>query len=165
MSDKPYKILLLCTGNAARSIMAEVLVNALGKGNFIAYSAGTHPFGYIHPDALALLRSQGRSTEGLRSKSWDEFSGPDAPELDFIITVCDKAAGEACPVWQGMPATAHWGIPDPALVVDAEARRIAFIHAEEQLARRIQLFMSLPIKTLDQLTLKEKLAEIGRIAG
>lgn len=165
MSDKPYKVLLLCTGNAARSIMAEVLVNMLGKGNFIAYSAGTHPLGYIHPDALALLQSQGRNTDGLRSKSWDEFVGPDAPELDFVITVCDKAVGEECPVWQGVPASAHWGIPDPALVEDAEARRIAFIHAEEQLARRIQLFMSLPIRTLDKLTLKKKLAEIGRLQG
>lgn len=165
MSDKPYKVLLLCTTNAARSIMAEVLVNTLGKGDFIAYSAGTDPLGHVHPDALALLQSQGRSTAGLRSKSWDEFAGPGAPELDFIITVCDKAAGEACPVWPGHPASAHWGIPDPALVEDAEARRVAFIHAEEQLARRIQLFMSLPIRTLDQLTLKQKLAEIGKLQG
>ena len=163
MSDKQYKVLVLCTGNAARSIMAEVLINGLGNGRFIAYSAGTHPFGYVHPFALELLQQQGRSIEGLRSKSWDEFATPDAPELDFIITLCDKAAGEVCPVWPGKPASAHWGIPDPALVEGEEAKRVAFIHAEEQLARRIQLFMSLPIKSLDKITLKEKLAEIGRI--
>lgn len=163
MSDKPYKVLVLCNSNSARSILAEVLVNALGKGQFIAYSAGTHPLGHIHPDALALLEKQGRDISGLRSKSWDEFAAHDAPELDFIITLCDKAAGEPCPVWPGKPAAAHWGIPDPAIVEDAEARRVAFIHAEEQLARRIQLFMSLPLRTLDKLTLKEKLAEIGRI--
>jgi arsenate reductase len=163
MSEKQYKVLVLCTGNSARSIIGEVLFNKLGKGKVMAYSAGSHPAGHVNPGALELLQQQGYSTEGLRSKSWDEFAGPDAPEFDFIITVCDNAAGEACPIWPGKPATAHWGIPDPAHVEGGEARRAAFKTASEQLARRIQLFLSLPIEKLDKLTLKEKLAEIGRI--
>jgi len=163
MSDRQYKVLVLCTSNSARSILAEVLINSLGKGQFIGYSAGSKPVGHVNPFALELLHHQGRSTEGLRSKSWDEFATPDAPELDFIITVCDNAAGETCPVWPGKPASAHWGIADPASVEGEAAKRAAFVHAEEQLARRIQLFMSLPIRSLDKLTLKEKLAEIGRI--
>ena len=163
MSEKRYNVLVLCTGNSARSILGEVLFNILGKGKFKAYSAGSKPAGRVNPGALEWLQQQGYSTEGLRSKSWDEFAAPDAPELDFIFTVCDNAAGEACPVWPGKPATAHWGIPDPAHVDGDEARRAAFKKAAEQLARRIQLFMSLPIESLDKLTLKEKLAEIGRI--
>lgn len=163
MNQKPYNVLVLCTGNSARSILGEVLFNQLGKGMFKAYSAGSRPAGAVNPGALELLQQQGYSTEGLRSKSWDEFAGPDAPEFDFIITVCDNAAGETCPFWPGKPATAHWGIPDPAHVEGVEARRSAFRRAFEQLALRIQLFMSLPIDKLDKLTLKEKIAEIGRI--
>jgi arsenate reductase len=163
MSEKQYNVLVLCTGNSARSILGEVLFNTLGKGKFRAYSAGSKPAGRVNPGALELLQAQGRSVAGLRSKSWDEFAVPGAPQFDFIFTVCDNAAGEACPVWPGKPATAHWGIPDPAHVEGDEARRAAFKKAYEQLARRIQLFMSLPIDKLDKLALKEKLAEIGRI--
>ena len=163
MSEKQYNVLVLCTGNSARSILGEVLFNHLGKGRFKAYSAGSKPAGQVNPGALELLQQQGYGTEGLRSKSWDEFAAPGAPEFDFIFTVCDNAAGEACPVWLGHPATAHWGIPDPAHVEGDDARRTAFRKAYEQLARRIQLFMSLPIEKLDKLVLKEKLAEIGRI--
>ena len=163
MQDKTYNVLVLCTGNSARSILGEVLFNALGKGKFKAFSAGSKPAGKVNPGAIELLQQQGYSTEGLRSKSWDEFAVPGAPEFDFIFTVCDNAAGEACPLWLGKPATAHWGIPDPAHVEGDEARRAAFKKAADQLARRIQLFMSLPIEKLDRLALKEKLAEIGRI--
>jgi arsenate reductase len=163
MSEKQYNVLVLCTGNSARSILGEVLFNHLGKGKFKAYSAGSKPAGKVNPGALELLQQQGYSIEGLRSKSWDEFAQPGAPEFDFIFTVCDNAAGEACPIWFGHPSTAHWGIPDPAHVEGEEARRTAFKHASEQLARRIQLFISLPIEKLDKLLLKEKLDEIGRI--
>jgi arsenate reductase len=163
MSEKQYKVLVLCTGNSARSILGEVLFNSLGRGKFRAYSAGSKPAGKVNPGALELLQQHGLSTDGLRSKSWDEFAAPGAPQFDFIFTVCDNAAGEVCPVWPGKPATAHWGIPDPAHVEGDEARRAAFRRAYEQLARRIQLFMSLPIEKLDRLVLKEKLAEIGRI--
>ena len=163
MSEKQYNVLVLCTGNSARSILGEVLFNSLGKGNFKAYSAGSKPAGRVNPGALELLQQQGYSTDGLRSKSWDEFSVPGAPEFDFIFTVCDNAAGEVCPIWPGKPATAHWGIPDPAHAEGDEARRTAFKKAYEQMAHRIQLFMSLPIEKLDKLALNEKLAEIGRI--
>lgn len=164
MSEKQYHVLVLCTGNSARSILGEVLFNVLGRGRFVAHSAGSKPVGRVNPFALELLQQQGFSTEGLRSKSWDEFAAPGAPEIDFIFTVCDNAAGETCPIWPGRPATAHWGIPDPASVEGGdEAKRAAFRKASEQLARRIQLFMSLPIESLDKLALKEKLAEIGRI--
>ena len=164
MDEKTYNVLVLCTGNSARSILGEVLFNSLGKGKFIAYSAGSMPVGRVNPFALELLQQQGCRSEGLRSKSWDEFAAPDAPEIDFIFTVCDNAAGEICPIWPGKPTTAHWGIPDPAHVEGSdESRRKAFRTAYEQLARRIQLFMNLPIEKLDKLTLKEKLAEIGRI--
>lgn len=163
MSEKQYNVLVLCTGNSARSILGEVLFNTLGKGRFKAYSAGSKPAGKVNPGALEWLNAKGHSTEGLRSKSWDEFAAPGAPEFDFIFTVCDNAAGEACPLWLGKPATAHWGIPDPAHVEGDEARRAAFNKAADQLARRIQLFLSLPIEKLDKLTLKEKLSEIGRI--
>jgi arsenate reductase (thioredoxin) len=163
LQDKRYNVLVLCTGNSARSILAEVLFNRLGRGRFIAHSAGSKPAGRVNPFALELLHQQGFSTEGLRSKSWDEFAAPGAPEFDFIFTVCDNAAGETCPIWPGKPATAHWGIPDPAYVEGDEARHAAFKKAYEQLARRIQLFMSLPIGKLDKFTLKEKLAEIGRM--
>ena len=163
MSEKQYKVLVLCTGNSARSILGEVLFNNLGKGKFKAFSAGSHPAGKVNPGALELLQQLGYSTDGLRSKSWDEFAVSGAPEFDFIFTVCDNAAGEACPLWLGKPATAHWGIPDPAHVEGDEARRAAFRKAADQLTRRIQLFMSLPIEKLDKLILKDKLAEIGRI--
>ena len=164
MQDKQYNVLILCTGNSARSILGEVLFNALGKGKFIAHSAGSQPVGRVNPFALELLQQQGHSIAGLRSKSWDEFAAPGAPQIDFIFTVCDNAAGETCPIWPGKPATAHWGTADPAAVAgDDAAKRAAFRKASEQLARRIQLFMSLPIEKLDKLALKEKLAEIGRI--
>lgn len=163
MQDNIYNVLVLCTGNSARSILAEVLFNALGNGRFKAYSAGSKPAGRVNPGALEWLQQQGYSIEGLRSKSWDEFAAPGAPKFDFIFTVCDNAAGEACPLWLGKPATAHWGIPDPAHVEGDEARRAAFKRTAEQLARRIQLFMSLPIEKLDKLALQQKLAEIGRI--
>lgn len=164
MSEKQYNVLVLCTGNSARSILGEVLFNVLGKGKFMAYSAGSKPAGRVNPYALELLQQQGCNVEGLRSKSWDEFAAPGAPEIDFIFTVCDNAAGETCPVWPGKPATAHWGVPDPAAVQGDDAnKRAAFRKAYDQLARRIQLFMNLPIEKLDKLTLKEKLAEIGRI--
>ena len=163
MQDKQYNVLVLCTGNSARSILGEVLFNTLGKGRFIAHSAGSKPAGRVNPFALELLQQQGHGIAGLRSKSWDEFAAPGAPEIDFIFTVCDNAAGETCPIWPGKPATAHWGIPDPAHVEGDEAMRAAFRKAYEQLARRIQLFMNLPIEKLDKLALKEKLAEIGRI--
>ena len=164
MQDKQYNVLVLCTGNSARSILGEVLFNVLGKGKFIAHSAGSKPAGRVNPFALELLRQQGLSTEGLRSKSWDEFAAPGAPHIDFIFTVCDNAAGETCPIWPGKPATAHWGIADPAGIAGSdEEKRAAFRKAYEQLARRIQMFMNLPIEKLDKLALKEKLAEIGRI--
>ena len=164
LQNKQYNVLVLCTGNSARSILGEALFNSLGKGRFIAYSAGSHPVGRVNPFALELLQQQSHSIAGLHSKSWDEFAAPDAPELDFIFTVCDNAAGETCPIWPGKPATAHWGIPDPAGVEDGdEAKRAAFRTAYNQLARRIQLIMSLPIESLDKLTLKQKLAEIGRV--
>ncbi len=163
MSDKQYNVLILCTGNSARSILGEVLFNTMGQGKIKAYSAGSKPAGRVNPGAIEWLAHNGYKTEGYRSKSWDEFATSDAPEFDFIFTVCDNAAGEACPLWLGKPATAHWGIPDPAHIEGDEARRAAFNKAAEQLARRIQLFLSLPIDKLDKLTLKEKLAEIGRI--
>lgn len=163
MNEKPYNVLVLCTGNSARSILGEVLFNTLGKGKFKAYSAGSKPAGKVNPGALEWLQKNGHSIEGLRSKSWDEFATSGAPQFDFIFTVCDNAAGEACPIWLGHPMTAHWGIPDPAHIEGDEARRAAFNKAADQLARRIQLFMNLPIEKLDALTLKGKLTEIGRI--
>ena len=162
-AEKIYNVLILCTGNSARSILGEVLFNTLGKGRFKAYSAGSKPAGRVNPGAVEWLQAHGHGIEGLRSKSWGEFAAPDAPSFDFIFTVCDNAAGETCPLWLGHPATAHWGIPDPAHIEGDAARRAAFNKAAEQLARRIQLFMALPIEKLDKLTLKEKLAEIGRI--
>jgi arsenate reductase len=163
MNEKTYNVLMLCTGNSARSILGEVLFNMLGKGKVKAYSAGSKPAGKVNPAALQWLRERGCNTEGLRSKSWDEFAIPGAPQFDFIFTVCDNAAGEACPLWLGHPATAHWGIPDPAQVEDIEDQPAAFRKAGDQLTRRIQMFLSLPIEKLDKLTLKERLAEIGRI--
>ena len=162
--EKIYNVLVLCTGNSARSILGEVLFDAFGKGRFVAWSAGSKPVGKVNPFALALLQQSGYSIEGLRSKSWDEFAAPGAPDIDFIFTVCDSAANETCPVWPGKPATAHWGIPDPAQVEGSdEAKREAFKKTYEQLARRIQLFMSLPIDKVDKMTLTKKLADIGKI--
>ena len=158
-----YNILFLCTGNSARSIMAEGIFNHKAVGRFTAYSAGSHPSGMPRPEALRQLESSGISTEGLRSKSWDEFAGPDAPHLDFIFTVCDNAANETCPYWPGHPMTAHWGIPDPAAVQgtpDEIAR--AFNDAYVILDRRISLFLALPLATLDQLAIKQQLTQIGR---
>jgi arsenate reductase len=162
-TEQRYNVLILCTGNSARSILGEVLFNTLGKGRFKAWSAGSKPAGRVNPGALEWLQANGHRTEGLRSKSWDEFSQPGAPEFDFVFTVCDNAAGEVCPVWYGAPMTAHWGIPDPAHIEGDVARRAAFNKAAEQLARRIQLFMSLPMEKLDALALKQKLTEIGQI--
>ena len=162
MSKQQYNVLILCTGNSARSILGEVLFNALGKGRFCAYSAGSNPVGRVNPLALELLQQRGHSIAGLRSKSWNEFALPGAPEIDFIFTVCDNAAGEVCPSWPGKPATAHWGIPDPAHVGDDE-NRAAFRRAYEQLEYRITQFMALPIEKLDKTTLEEKLIEIGRV--
>ncbi len=163
MSEKTYNVLILCTGNSARSILGEVLFNHLGKGRFKAYSAGSKPAGRVNPGAQEWLQANGFSMDGLRSKSWDEFAAPDAPQFDFIFTVCDNAAGEVCPIWPGHPMTAHWGIPDPAHIEGDEARRAAFNQAARQLATRIELFLQLPFDKLDKLALKEKMAEIGRI--
>ena len=158
-----YHVLFLCTGNSARSIMAEALLNHKGKGRFTAYSAGSHPTGQPRPEALRQLVSAGISTIGLRSKSWDEFSGPEAPHLDFVFTVCDNAANEQCSFWPGQPMTAHWGIPDPAAVKGTpEEIARAFRDAFVVLDRRIGLFTSLPIATLNDLAIKQKIEEIGR---
>lgn len=164
MNERTYNALFLCTGNSARSILAESLLNRLGAGRFRAFSAGSFPKGQVHPLALQLLREKELPTEGLRSKSWDEFAAPGAPVIDFIFTVCDNAAGEVCPVWPGKPVTAHWGIADPATVEGPEAEKaLAFHRALRELEARISRFVNLPIESLDPLTLKEKLKEIGQI--
>jgi arsenate reductase len=160
-----YNVLFLCTGNSARSIMAEALLNqpALSQGRFRAYSAGSHPKGAVHPLTLETLRANHLPSGGHRSKSWDEFSRPGAPRFDFVFTVCDQAAAEPCPVWPGQPMTAHWGIADPAAVVGSEdQQRRAFREAITHLRRRIELFVSLPLDKLDRLSLQERLREIGR---
>ncbi len=161
--DRPLNVLFLCTGNSARSIMGEVMMNAMGAPRFRAWSAGSHPAGRVNPFALELLQKNRLPTEGLRSKSWDEFAQPDSPELDFVFTVCDSAAGEVCPHWPGQPITAHWGVEDPAAVDgDDEAKRKAFFHAYNRLHNRIQLFLSLPLARLDRVALTQRLKEIGR---
>jgi arsenate reductase len=161
-SEKTYNVLFLCTGNSARSILAEAIVNHFGKERFHAYSAGSHPKGEVHPLALDLLMSLGLSTAGLRSKSWYEYAMPTAPEMDFVFTVCDNAAGEMCPAWPGNPVTAHWGVPDPVMVEgDALARKNAFRAAYSKLESRIRLFLSLRIEELDRIRLKRNLDEIG----
>ena len=163
MSRQPFNVLFLCTGNSARSIMAEAVLNQLGGGQFKAYSAGSHPKGEIHPLALALLKQNKVPTEMLRSKPWDEFAFPEAPSLDFVFTVCDKAAGEMCPIWPGQPMTAHWGIPDPAAVEGTdEQRRHAFLSTFHELSQRIRIFTSLPIRSLDRIKMQERLNAIGR---
>jgi protein-tyrosine-phosphatase len=161
--DRPYNVLFLCTGNSARSIIAEVLLNAMGRGRFKAFSAGSHPAGRVNPFALELIQRNRLATDGLRSKSWDEFAAPGAPELDFVFTVCDNAAGEVCPVWPGQPMTAHWGVDDPAAVqgIDDDKRR-AFFRAYTQLSNRLSIFLSLPLDKLDRLTLKKRLDDIGK---
>jgi protein-tyrosine-phosphatase len=160
---KPYNVLFLCTGNSARSILAECVLNRIGGGRFIAYSAGSLPKGEVHPYALDLLRNLDYPTDGLRSKSWNELAKPGAPPLDFVFTVCDNAAGEVCPVWPGQPMTAHWGLPDPTEVVGSEAeRRLAFAETLRMLNNRIGTFVSLPFKSLDKLSLQRRLQEIGR---
>jgi arsenate reductase len=156
-------VLFLCTGNSARSILAEAYLNAVAKGRFVAYSAGSRPAGRVNPFALELLVKNALPTDGLRSKSWEEFARAGAPKLDFIFTVCDQAAGEACPVWPGQPMTAHWGVDDPAAVQgDDTVKRKAFFRAYRELAARISLFLSLPVEKLDRLTLKRRLEEIGK---
>jgi len=160
--SRRYNVLFLCTGNSARSIMAEAILNAKGGPKFTAYSAGSHPAGKVHPGALKQLQSAGISTEGLRSKSWDDFEVAGAPALDFVFTVCDNAAREVCPVWSGHPMTAHWGIPDPAAVrTSPAATEQAFRDAFLVLDRRIGQFLSLPITQLDELALKKELRNIG----
>ncbi len=161
MSESPFNVLFLCTGNSARSILAESLLNSWGRGHFIAYSAGSHPKGTVHPIALQLLEHMKLPTRGLRSKSWDEFARPGAPKLDFVFTVCDNAAGELCPVWPGQPVTAHWGIEDPAAVQGSEPDRwLAFRTAFRELESRIKIFTSLPLRSLDPIKLKERLSAI-----
>ena len=164
MAAAPFNVLFLCTGNSARSIIAEAYLNAAGKGRFVAYSAGSHPAGAVNPFALELLQKNRIDTAELRSKNWDEFARPGAPDLDFVFTVCENAAGEVCPIWPGQPMTAHWGIADPAAVQGSdEVKRRAFLRAFSELSTRINLFMSLPLDKLDRLVLKKKLDEIGRI--
>lgn len=157
-----YNVLFLCTGNSARSIMAEAILNHQGQPRFTAYSAGSHPSGKVRPEAIAQLKSAGISTEGLRSKSWEEFAKAGAPNLDFIFTVCDNAAKEVCPVWPGHPTTAHWGIPDPASVTGAEEQvEKAFRDAFFRLERRIRLLLALPIASMDATAIKSELERIG----
>ena len=161
--DRPYNVLFLCTGNSARSIIAEAILNKIGAGKFRAYSAGSQPKGQVNPHTIALLGSLDYDTSGLRSKSWNEFARPGAPALDFVFTVCDNAAGEACPVWPGQPMTAHWGVPDPAAVAGSEVeRRAAFREAFVALENRIKIFLSLPFASLDRMALQQRLNAIGR---
>ena len=163
MTDKkPYHVLFVCTGNSARSILAEGLMTALGKGRFIGHSAGSHPKERPHPLALQTLAAHGIPTDGYRSKSWDEFAKPGAPALDFVFTVCDQAAGEACPYWPGQPMTAHWGLPDPAAVEGAEVvREQAFLDAFVTLKRRIELMLSLPLSSLDRMAIQRHIQDIA----
>src|SRR5262247_1560817 len=157
MAD-PFNVLFLCTGNSARSIMAEAILNKLSAGKFRAYSAGSHPKGQVNPHTIQLLQSLGYDTSGFRSKSWNEFAKPGAPPLDFVFTVCDNAAGETCPVWPGQPMTAHWGIADPASVAGApEDQRRAFRKAYQELSRHIELFLALPLASIDRMSLKSRL--------
>lgn len=163
MSSPIYNVLFLCTGNSARSILAESILNKQGKCKFRAFSAGSHPRGQVHPIALELLHHLGFPTEGLRSKSWEEFAAPNGPHLDFVFTVCDNAAGEACPYWPGQPMTAHWGIPDPAAVEGTDIEKsLAFREAFRSLETRIRLFLSLPLASIERMRLKQQLDEIGK---
>jgi len=163
MADKPYNVLFLCTGNSARSILAESVLNRLGNGKFRGFSAGSFPKGEVHPYALQLLERQNYPTQHLRSKSWNEFAAEGAEPLDFVFTVCDNAAGEVCPIWPGQPMTAHWGLPDPAAAEGNESeRRLAFADTLRMLHNRIGVFVNLPLKSLDKLSLQNRLSEIGR---
>lgn len=163
MSQRPYHVLFLCTGNSARSIMGEVLINKWGGGRFVGFSAGSYPKGQVNPLTLQLLQHLQLPVKGLRSKSWDEFAAPGAPELDFVFTVCDQAAGETCPVWPGQPITAHWGMEDPAAVEGTEAHKLAVFNSVFRgLESRIKIFCSLPLKSLDRVRIKEHVDEIGR---
>lgn len=165
-TSKPFNVLFLCTGNSCRSIMAECILNRYGRGRFKAFSAGSHPVGKVNEYALELLRNTNHDVVGLRSKSWDEFSTPEAPKLDFVITVCDDAANEVCPVWPGQPMTAHWGLPDPAKAQGSEAEvRFAFADAMRMLTQRISIFTSLPIESLSKLSLQKHLDNIGKIVA
>jgi arsenate reductase len=163
MTTRPSTVLFLCTGNSHRSIMAEAILNREGAGRFRAFSAGSHPEGRVAPETLALLRRLNHPVEGLRSKSWDEFARPDAPELDFVITVCDAAAGEICPSWPGQPMAAHWGVPDPAHAKSPAERGRALSDTYRMLANRIGIFVNLPLRSLDRLSLQRSLDEIGRL--
>ena len=166
MTDGVFNVLFLCTGNSARSIIAEAILNKIGKGQFRAYSAGSQPKGAVNPGTVRLLQGLGYDTSGFRSKSWSEFAKPGAPALDFVFTVCDDAAGETCPVWPGQPMTAHWGIPDPAAARGSEAEiALAFSNAYRMLLRRIEIFTALPLASLDRLSLQQKLKDIGRSEG
>jgi arsenate reductase len=159
----PYNVLFLCTGNSARSIMAEAIMNQKGRPNFVAYSAGSHPSGKVRPEALREIEAAGLPATGLRSKSWSEFAEPGAPHLDFVFTVCDNAANETCPIWPGQPMTAHWGVPDPAAVQGTDEQvQQAFREAFFLLERRISLFLSLPLATLSRMALKKEIDNIGR---
>jgi arsenate reductase len=159
----PFNVLFLCTGNSARSIVAEAIMNHKGRSNFTAYSAGSHPTGRVHPEALRQIELARMPTKGLRSKSWDEFAAPDAPEMHFVFTVCDRAAGELCPLWLGHPLTAHWGVPDPAEAEGTpETVERAFRQTFSVLDRRIMLFMSLPLRTLDELVIQSEIDRIGK---
>ena len=161
--QSPYNILVLCTGNSARSILGEALFNTLGAGRFRAYSAGSHPTGRVNPFAIEEARAMGYPVEGLRSKSWEEFAQPGSPQMDFIVTVCDKAAGEMCPLWPGQPVTAHWGFPDPAAVEGTdEEKRAAFALTLRQMRTRVQLFLSLPLDTLDRMAIENRMRAIGQ---
>ena len=162
--NQTYSVLFLCTGNSARSILGEALMNKMGGGRFRAYSAGSQPKGEVHPMSLEVLDSFGYPTDGLRSKNWSEFTKPGAPEFDFIFTVCDNAAGESCPVWPGKPLTAHWGVEDPA-AVEGDGQRQAFVDALSYLKRRIELFLMLPLQSIDEMSVRSKLAAIGREEG
>ena len=166
MTERIYNVLFLCTGNSARSILGEALINRLGAGRFRGYSAGSHPKGAVHPLALAVLAENSIATDGLRSKSWDEFATAGAPAMDFVFTVCDNAAGEACPIWPGQPMTAHWGIEDPAAVEGADFRkRAAFDDAFRFMRNRIAAFVSLPLASIDRMSLQAKLTAIGEGEG
>lgn len=163
--DRPYNVLFLCTGNSARSVMAEALMNRLGEGRFKAFSAGSFPKGEVNPHVGPVVASLGYKVSDFRSKSWDEFAAPGAPEMDFVFTVCDDAAGEVCPIWPGKPVTAHWGIPDPASATGTEAEiELAFTEAARRLRNRIELLIALPVGKLDRVALRHHLSEIGKAA-
>lgn len=163
MIEPVYNVLFLCTGNSARSIIAEAIMNRIGEGRFVAYSAGSHPKGEVHPQSIALLERLNFDTAFARSKSWDEFASPDAPKMDFVFTVCDDAAGETCPVWPGQPMTAHWGVPDPAAVEGSDTEMsLAFSDTFRLLESRVSMFAALPLASIDRLSLRKKLNNIGR---